>query len=44
MANYVFQGVARMLKFVTALTIHQIKCVAKADCLLVFDPSLKVWG
>ena len=33
MTNYAFQGVARMLKFVTALAIHLIKCAAKAYCL-----------
>ena len=41
MTNYAFQGVARMLKFVTALAIYFIKCAAKACCLCVLAPQPK---
>ena len=44
MTNYAFQGVARMLKFVTALAIHLIKCAAKANCLHVLAPQPKGVG
>ena len=44
MTNYAFQGVARMLKFVTALAIHLIKCAAKANCLRVLNPQPKGVG
>ena len=44
MTNYAFQGVARMLKFVTALAIHLIKCAAKANCLRVLNPQPKGMG
>ena len=41
MSNYAFQSVGRMLKLVTALAIHLIKCAAKANCLLVLSPQPK---
>ena len=41
MTNYAFQGVARMLKFVTALAIHLIKYAAKANCMHLLDPQPK---
>ena len=44
MTNYAFQGVGRMLKFITALAIHLIKCAAKANSLLVFVPQPKGVG
>ena len=44
MTNYAFQGVATMLKFVTALAIHLIKCAAKANFLLVLSPQPKGVG
>ena len=44
MTNYAFQGVGKMLKFITALAIHLIKCAAKAHYLLVFTPQPKGVG
>ena len=44
MTNYAFQGVVRMLKFVTALAIHLIKCAAKAYCVRVLNPQPKGVG
>ena len=44
MTNYAFQGVARMLKLLTALAIHLIKCAAKAYCLHILDPQPKGVG
>ena len=44
MTNYAFQGVDGMLRFITALAIHLIKCAAEAYYLLVLAPSLKAWG
>ena len=44
MTNYAFQGVVTMLKFVTALAIHLIKCAAKAYCLHILDPQPKGVG
>ena len=44
MTNYAFQGVDRMLKLVTALAIHLIKCAAKANFLRILAPQPKGMG
>ena len=44
MTTYAFQGVGQMLKFITALAIHLIKCAAKANCQFVSAPQPKGVG
>ena len=44
MTNYAFQGVGRVLKLITALAIHLVKCAAKANCRLVLAPQPKGVG